>query len=201
VGPQGPRGFSFRTADSVTGDRLRAGQKWHNFRRFTDSFPARDAEGVSSMRVSRASSAALILVCAMNAGAQSIYKWVDENGVTHYSEQRPQGIDAERTGIRIESNFRGSDSETLTAASENTAAVQAPAQENLEQNEQKNAQAKLESKTRRENCAKAREQQRKYETSRRLYRELENGERQYLDDQELDQARAQARELVNQWCD
>jgi len=32
--------------------------------------------------------------------AQSVYKWVDENGVTNFSQQPPQGIETEKTLIR-----------------------------------------------------------------------------------------------------
>jgi hypothetical protein len=38
-------------------------------------------------------------------------------------------------------------------------------------------------------------------TSRRLYREGEDGERDYLSDDELDNARAEAEKSVNEWCD
>ena len=37
-------------------------------------------------------------------------------------------------------------------------------------------------------------------TSRRLYRESEGGEREYLSDTEIDEARARAQELVEENC-
>jgi hypothetical protein len=50
------------------------------------------------------------------------------------------------------------------------------------------------------NCALARERNTRYENSRRLYRELPDGEREYLDDAEIDAAKARARADVEQWC-
>jgi hypothetical protein len=40
----------------------------------------------------------------------------------------------------------------------------------------------------------------KYDTAHKLYKPLPNGERQYLTDQEMDAARAEARKTVDEWC-
>jgi hypothetical protein len=50
------------------------------------------------------------------------------------------------------------------------------------------------------NCSLARDRNTRYENSRRLYRELPDGEREYLDDAEIDAAKARAREDVAKWC-
>jgi hypothetical protein len=51
------------------------------------------------------------------------------------------------------------------------------------------------------NCQTARERQEKDAISHRLYRELPNGERAYLNDAEIDEAKAKAAEDVKTWCD
>lgn len=51
-----------------------------------------------------------------------------------------------------------------------------------------------------ENCARAQEQQRSVANSTRLYRVLPSGERQFLTDEEIAQAREQAAADVAQWC-
>lgn len=53
---------------------------------------------------------------------------------------------------------------------------------------------------RRANCEKAKKQEEQYSTARRLYRDLPNGERDYLNDKELTQARVDARRQVDEWC-
>jgi hypothetical protein len=37
-----------------------------------------------------------LLVSLHNASAMEIYKWRDENGVTHYSDKRPAGVKSQR---------------------------------------------------------------------------------------------------------
>jgi hypothetical protein len=51
------------------------------------------------------------------------------------------------------------------------------------------------------NCAAARERSDRYKVSQRLFRTLPNGEREYLSDAELDEARAKADADVANWCD
>jgi hypothetical protein len=50
------------------------------------------------------------------------------------------------------------------------------------------------------NCALSQERAERYRISRRLYRNLPNGEREYLSDAELDEARAKAEADVANWC-
>jgi hypothetical protein len=51
-----------------------------------------------------------------------------------------------------------------------------------------------------QNCTVARQRLQTYTTSRRLYRELPGGEREYLSDDQLDEARARAAADVETWC-
>lgn len=52
-----------------------------------------------------------------------------------------------------------------------------------------------------ENCTRAQEQQRSVASSTQLYRVLPSGERQFLTDAEMEQAREQAAADVAQWCE
>ena len=51
-----------------------------------------------------------------------------------------------------------------------------------------------------QNCTVARQRLQTYTVSRRLYRELPNGEREYLSDDQIDEARARAAADVETWC-
>lgn len=144
-----------------------------------------------------------LLLCGImsNISAQTVYKWVDGDAVTHFSAQPPQGIDAERTSIRLRSTNRQA---TQTLVENSTAQREADTvrrQQNQEKAAENKAQTQKDFQTRAENCAKARQQNETYSTARRLYRELEDGEREYLDDAELDAERAEAKQLVDNWCD
>lgn len=153
------------------------------------------------MKLKTVALAALVLACT-NATAQefSVYKWVDEDGVPHYTDRPPSSAEVTRTGVRS----RRTDPDAVMARAEQRSATTATQnearQETRAANEEAAAeQAKTESE-RQEECAKARERARTYNTARRLYRPLPDGNREYLTDQELSEARASADEAVSTWC-
>ena len=136
-----------------------------------------------------------------DASAQTIYKWVDDNGVTHFAARPPQGVAAEPTSIRL----RRANRQALQARIDNTADRNAAyatrkrlEKEAAAEDEAQSAEMK---KVRAENCEKAKTRLLTYNTARRLYRPLENGEREYLTDEELDSERIAAQKLVDEWCD
>ncbi len=136
-----------------------------------------------------------------DASAQTIYKWVDTDGVTHFAARPPEGVDAEPTSIRL----RRADHQALQARIDNTAERNAAyatrkrlEKEATAEDEMRSAEMK---KARAENCEKAKTRLLTYNTARRLYRPLENGEREYLTDAELDSERIAAQKLVDEWCD
>ena len=158
-------------------------------------------EGALSMR------AIVLLVGILSLGvtslacAQTIYKWVDNEGITNYGEQPPLGVDAERTSTRLHApNRQALQTRIDTSAERNTTAKTRRQLEN-EADTESQALAKEQQEQRVENCEKAKTRLVKYNTSRRLFRQLEDGEREYLSDDELDQERAGAQQLVNEWCD
>ena len=139
----------------------------------------------------------------LNAGAQNIYKTVDEQGSVTFTDRPP-----ERGTIPVETvaglDIQGTDEEELTAriaASEEqlTADQEADLVRKQEQAEEADQLAASEQE-RSENCANAKRILTKYTESRRIYRNLEDGERDYLDDSELDSARAEAAQQVDEWC-
>ncbi len=136
-----------------------------------------------------------------NIGAETIYKWVDDDAVTHFSAQPPQGVDAERTTIKTQQTSRQFIQARTEKSAEQRGEASARRQQDWKQATEDKAQAQKNQQIRTENCAKARTQYETYITSRRLYREGEDGERDYLSDDELDNARAEAEKSVNEWCD
>lgn len=151
-------------------------------------------------------------ICCLIAGAgaalaqniylpQNVYKWVDGDNVTHYSAQPPLGMPAERTNVRI----RGTSRQSLQVRMNEQTAVSAAKNTRLRQegedaaesraNEQKN------DKIRGQNCAQAQQQQKTYNEAHRLYRTLDNGEREYLTSDQIDVERIAANRRVQEWCD
>ena len=67
-----------------------------------------------SISLALASAAICLAASATPVLAQegSVWRWVDANGTTHYSQSRPEGVEAERVSIREMSRSRGIDRPT-----------------------------------------------------------------------------------------
>lgn len=139
---------------------------------------------------------ALATVLGGSAFASEIYKTTDADGNVHYGD-RPSGDPTEE---RVHITYKRTDA----------SAAQARVQSLIENNDIRRQAAADESKTqedlraeRAERKAKCDDYRAKLETmvtSRRLYRQDENGERVYLDDAQRDEARQRAEELVAEYC-
>ncbi len=130
----------------------------------------------------------------------SVYKWVDAQGVPHFSDQPAADVSAEETSIRFRKSDRGAIQARLKAKSELAAA--GDIREGLESDADAAAEAdRLKVVAQREaTCKAAKDRVAKYSTALRLYKPGQNGERVYLTDEELDVERANANRAVEQSC-
>lgn len=142
----------------------------------------------------------VLLAAAIVAGpavASDIYRYTDAEGNVSYVD-RPTGAPTE---------------ERLAISSQptNPAQVQARAQtrysnpadegtEGEDADRPTRAERAAAAKEREAKCEQYRSQLETYVTSRRLYREAPNGERVYLDDSEIQEARTKAEERVVEYC-
>lgn len=144
--------------------------------------------------------ATLLAAVGSNAAqASEIYRYVDANGEVHYGD-RPSGEPSEeRLAISSRPTSPAQVQARVSPPTNTTAVDQAtPEQEKAAEltRAQKRAQAKLQE----EKCQKYREQLETYVTSRRLYREDDKGERVYLDDNEVQEARSKMEEMIVKDC-
>ncbi len=134
------------------------------------------------------------------AQESSVYTWVDEQGVPHYSDQPPADVSATELPIR----FRRTDRGMIQASSQAKAELEAASA--LREGQAADADAAAEADRqkllaeRASNCQQSQERVAKYSSAMRLYRPGPNGERVYLTDEELDAERADANRAVDQWC-
>lgn len=141
-------------------------------------------------------------IFATVAAAQeaSVYRWVDAQGVVHFSDQPAADSSAEELPIRYRKTDRGALQARQKAKQELEAAGE------IRENQQSDADAAAEQDRqkvlaeRETNCKSARERVAKYNNALRLYRPGPNGERVYLTNEELDVERADAKRTVDQWC-
>lgn len=140
----------------------------------------------------------LIFAIANVAGAGQIYKWTDAEGNVHYGD-KPVAEQAEQLAIRstrtdparIEAMATAREEARAVATAEELAAADdAPSREEL----------LAEAREREQKCTMYRQRLDKFVTSRRLYREDEEGERVYLDEAQTQAARERVQNQVEEFC-
>lgn len=140
----------------------------------------------------------ILLIVPLGTVSADIYRSVDENGLVVYSD-RPNS-EAERVAV----SSRRSPSASATSApppaasdtsgdepSDSTVFAEIPREPTPEEIAADRAR----------NCEYSQQMLETYTTSHRLYRQGADGEREYLSDAEIDEARARAEANVAAWCD
>ena len=142
---------------------------------------------------------AVALTAGGSALSGEIYKWTDENGNVHY-EDRPLGGDAtERVNIVSRSTDNSAVKASIDARRERVAARDEARAERAAADAEA-AKAEAEAEDRRQKCSEYRARMESYLQSQRLYREDENGERTYLDERQIQEARAKVQDQIQEYC-
>ena len=138
--------------------------------------------------------AVLLVAAPAISSAASVYKWTDENGVTHFGDRQPSGQQAEsvsiRTGKRSESN-RQSPQQQVKALEEREA-------EKAERQEE-SAVEEARRKQREANCETARSNLSILQRNSRI-RVEEEGEQRYLSEEEIAEQRVKFEEIAEENC-
>lgn len=143
--------------------------------------------------------AAAASLIAGSAIAGDIYRYTDADGNVHYVD-RPTGADSEQRVAIASQRSRSGTPPSRSAQPPNATAAEPADSAEPAAKKKTRAERIAEQKEREERCASYRARLETMVTSRRLYREREDGEREYLSDAEIDDARAKAQELVEENC-
>ena len=163
------------------------------------------------VRIPKVVLAFLMAGVAAMAAAETVYKWVDGSGQVHYTDLPPRQSDAKILGVyQREAGIveeggdpggddytdDGDDADTRSAAQSGAATTPEPpiSEEAMASAEADAAKAKV------EQCKAAQDRYQRYIESRRLFRETPDGKREYLTDQQLTEARARAKQAVDDYC-
>ena len=140
-------------------------------------------------------------VCAL-ATAAYVYKWTDEEGNVHFSDQ-PIGENVELHKVEAQKGIKGRESRQKFMESQkknngnkkgnDQAQGQNGGEEQGEMTEEQIAQRK-------KDCKRLKNNLKNYERTPRLYREDEKGERVYLDDKQKEQAIEKTRKSMEEAC-
>ena len=128
-----------------------------------------------------------------------IYKWTDENGNVHY-EDRPVGEEVERLDV-VSSNTSNSNVQASIDARRERESARAEARSKRDEEAAAAAEAQAEAENRAVKCTESKARMQSYLQSRSLFREDDNGERVYLDEDQVMDARNKAQEQIQKYCD
>ena len=139
----------------------------------------------------------ILLTFPFCALATEVYRSVDENGHVVYSD-RPGEL-TERVVVRpVVDTFAASSARESGDDNRAQATAADPSLAGVNSGETASQDDAAE---RARNCEVARERAETYSMSRRLFRTLPDGEREYLSDAEIEDARTRAQSDVANWCD
>lgn len=131
--------------------------------------------------------------------AGEIYKWTDAEGNVHY-EDRPLGDRVQRLNVASRSTDDAAVQASIDARREREA-ERNEARSKRNEEAQAAATAKAEAEQRAAKCTESRARMESYLQARRLYNENEAGEREYLDEAGVMQARQKAQDQIQKYCD
>ncbi|XKH00096.1 DUF4124 domain-containing protein [Marinobacter nauticus] len=138
-----------------------------------------------------------LMMCATPglATGASVYKWTDENGVTHFGDRQPTGGNAEQVKVRPS---KGSGSNRQSPQERVNAMEEQEQQDQQRRNE--TAVQEAQRKQREANCATARSNLEIIRSNARIRTEGEDGEIRYLTPEEIEERRQQFEKIAEENC-
>lgn len=138
---------------------------------------------------------ALILTAAATAARADVYRWVDEHGVPHYSDQWVPGSEVVKTAKAHPPGFESSSGDQRSLAASNKRV-------DNQLSEEANARAVQQdvAKTKDSQCKAMTARYQQAVQSRRIFKTAADGSKEYLDDPQAEAYREQARKDVQAAC-
>lgn len=140
--------------------------------------------------------ALLALLLPTFAQAQSVYRWTDEDGVTHFGDREPTGRQSDRVSVRT-GRLSGTPAERATPQEQLRALDEQRNENTRRANETAVEEARR--KQREANCATARSNLQVLSSHARVRIE-EGGEQRYLTPEEIETQRARFEQAVEENC-
>ena len=149
----------------------------------------------------RAVAGACLALAAFAAGAQAMYKWVDEKGTTHFSEYPPpDGAKASK----VEPKVTPPSSPAAAPSKNNAESWRAQETEFRKRQVERGQRDQAEQRERAEReqlCSQARRRLASLLNTSRIYRDHEDGTRTYMNEAQRDSTVAAQRATDKEHCD
>ena len=147
----------------------------------------------------RALAAACLAAFACAAGAQAMYKWVDEKGTTHFSESPPPDEKTEKKASKVTPRVTPPSGPAAPATTDWKAKETEFRPRQIERGQKDQAEEKDASK-RQAACDRAKSRVAFLRNTTVIYRDNPDGGRSYLDESEREREIARAREVERETC-
>jgi len=144
----------------------------------------------------KTSIACAVALFVATAASSQFYKYVDKDGKTVYSDQPPANIDSKQLRVQTGTSTPGPESKTAVEKEKEQEKAKKAQQDTAKKAEQTTARAQAEE----ERCNAARENYRVYEQGGRIVKRSQSGERECLDEKEIDAEREKARTAMESAC-
>ncbi|GAB4181680.1 MAG: DUF4124 domain-containing protein [Wenzhouxiangellaceae bacterium] len=142
---------------------------------------------------------AALLLLPLTTQAEQIYKWVDENGVTHFSAQPPVTDDYQQ--LNLNTYTPAPSSPATSATSTGTASSNGQQADDERLTEPGNTITVDNPEKIAENCARARQNIETIQARRRVVMTDENGNQRRLGDEERMALLNESQQYLERWCD
>jgi hypothetical protein len=139
---------------------------------------------------------ALMLAGALTVAHADVYRWVDAQGVPHYSDEWVPGSVVVKTTGHARPDSPDAPSSSSSSPSDQSSRIH----EQLSQEDNNRAMQQDLAKERAVQCEAAKQRYNKAIVARRVYKQDANGDRTYLSDEDADTYRQQARQDVQASC-
>ena len=140
----------------------------------------------------------LLIIISFNLHASGVYKWVDENGQTQFSQFPPESA-PEAKQIEIDNPQSGNSAAAQERLKQTRQKLlESSVDRNTETAEKK--EAKEEAERMAENCGKAKQRLRDIQNNGRIYKTLEDGERHWYSEKEREGMISKAKDQVKKYC-
>lgn len=146
--------------------------------------------------------ALLILITPFPATAEDFYRWTDESGNTHYTQNPPPGVDAQPVDIRTRSpkpQPRTDQGDNSQSDSEDDQEDGQQSAEPKEEKERPDKEAVAEAKRR--NCERAKEALQTLANNARVQVKDDDGQRRYLSPEEKEKQRKRYETMRDENCE
>jgi hypothetical protein len=141
----------------------------------------------------------VLLLSATPVNAE-LYKWVDEQGKVHYSDQPASGKTKSETSLKIPNQLDTSSSPEASKSWQEKELEYKKRQTSAAENEAKKQKEAQDAKTKRDNCEKAKQNLSQLESIARAYTYDEKTGRSYMNETQRSEAIEKAQKAVAEWC-